>query len=168
MVKKTIDEELLDIVRAQLPEKEVGAIREIIERNTKLVSENKELEDRNDKLSEFIQDRDKEIADLKKVNARLAQALPAIEARDLQVSNREEACRSREDHVTKREQELDIALAQREMMVYKETIAMLLGNTVVKKSYQRQIPVGQFDSYNKCQTGEYLQTANEVETITEE
>lgn len=158
---QNIDQELLDLVRSKLPEKEVGAIKEIVERNQELVEKCNSLKNSLDGANKIIED-------LKKTNEALNNKELSVERRELEVGAREKEASDKIEAAEKKEFKVDLDKALAEKNVYKETIGMLLRNTEIRKTYQKQIPTESFDYNSGRQTGTYVNQYQESEHIVEE
>jgi len=156
-----IEQELLELIKSKLPEKEVGAIKEIMERNEQLVAENKAQKERLDmskkNWDELMEERNSLSIENDKSRAK-RDAVNAME-KDLKekIAIAEEKARK-----------IDIEKAQFEAGVCRETLGLLLKNTEVRKTYQRAIPTKSYDYNSGRVTGEYTNTVQETEVIIEE
>lgn len=156
-----IDQELLDLVKSKLPEKEVGAIKDIISRNEELVEANRVLNDTCEDLKESIREKTLTISNL-------GELLSEFKSRELDIESKENELAKNLAVVAEKEKKLDVEKAQFEATVYKNTIEMLLRNTIIRKSYQKNIPTTNYDYNSGRPTGESVCQYSDSEIVTEE
>ncbi len=142
-----MENEILEIIKKSLPEKETGIVRTVFEERDKLKEGNKTLRENLERATEEL------------INFRNNEAkVKALEASN---SSLQIGLKKREKEITKKENELAATIAKKEVAVFRECFNAVMKVPQVRKEIHKDIPGNSQNGYQN--ENEYTS-----ETITEE